>query len=696
MHKRNRLAAYAALVSSAALIAACGGGGGGSPSPSPIPPAPAPPAPPPVNAAPNFATTAVSTDEEVNLSAQLTATDPENNALTFALATQPQHGTATLTAAGALAYAPTPNYSGADSLTVTVTDSGGAQVTGTVNITVRPINDAPTVQNDTLRVTVTPGQPIVLTPLANDQDVDGDTLTPTLVTQPRGGTVAVNATTRQITFEPANGYMGPIDFTYRVNDGTVDSAVATVHAVIGDFENLLFISDYTTPGVVELHLYDGVEVRRISDAPLPGVGVTHFSFSGDLRTVSYVVDNTDAERVYVKPLDGSAPAVLRYTSAAKTTNTVKVGAYLNADGSYLRIDDGWYATKKQFIVNTVTGAMTRVASAMPGIIDTRFVQFHPFDPHLIVLQAQTAGNVPLDNTSAVTAFTGDVADASVLTQIGATYTSGQHGSGEGIYFGTDPRYFYHGEFVRSGGNSNTNLLVYDRQTQLETRLVRNSTWPDRGLNGVASASPDYSRLCFGYYEPSTTLIDGPSRFYAVNTATTAASAVSPVISNIISCQFAADNRTMLYRNFLPGRVVAQTYSIDSASPGTPLLLSPSAEANSKQGSLFVAPKSMRIAIAFYDNNGSGSLAGQVGRVYSMPLGGGADPLLFSDSYVLNPLTSAFAINADGSFLYYPRQAGNSRFTLELMSTHALNLAIPLSSATETTGVRGILWMRRFP
>ena len=700
VHKHNSLACFAVVMSSLALISACGGGGGSStPSPaqpSPPPPAPAPPPPPPVNGAPTLTTAAVSTDEEVNLAAQLTASDPENNALTFALAAGPQHGTATLTSAGALSYAPTPNFSGADSVTVIVTDSGGAQVTGTLSITVIPVNDAPVVQNDTLRIAVTTGQPIVLTALDNDQDVDGDTLTPSIVSQPRGGTVVVDAPTRQMTFQPANGYRGPIEFTYRVNDGTVDSAVATVRAVIGEFENLLFISDYTTPGLVELHLYDGIDVRRVSDSPLPGVGVTHYSVSGDLRTVAYVVDNTDAERVYVKPLDGSGPAVLRYTSAAKTTNTIHVGAYLNADGSYLRVDDGWYAAKKQFIVDTAAGTVTRVGGAMPGIIDNRFVLFHPVDPHLILVQGQTAGNIPLDTTAAVTAFIADAADASVLTQIGSTYSSGQHGSGEGFYFGTDPRYVYHGEYLRVGGNTVTNLLVYDRQTGVESRLVRNASPPDRGLNGVGTSSPDLSRLCFGYYEPSTTVLDGPSRYYIANTATNATTAVSPVLSDIISCQFAADNRTLIYRKFLPGRVVAQTYSIDSVTPGAPVSLLPAAEVNSKQGSVFAATKSLRAAIAFFDNNGSGSLAGQLGRVYSIPLDGAGEAFQFSDNYVLNPLTSASASNADGSFLYYPRQIANSHYALELMSTHGLNLSIPLSKAGETAGVRGIQWIRRYP
>src|SRR5690242_3577324 len=343
--------AHVVVLSGLMLVSACGGGGGGGGSP----PAPSPPA----NRAPTLTTTTVSTNEDVTSSTQLVATDPDNNPLTFALAGNPQHGTATLSAAGVLSYVPASNYSGTDSLSVAVNDNAGAQTTGTINITVtavddaptltttslavdedgvlsaqlagsdpegdaftfqfvpgaghgtvtsaasgaltytpaanysgtdqirvklvetasalasaeqvvsidvRAINDAPVVQDDVLRVTATSGQAVVVPALANDSDVDGDTLIPAVVTQPRGGTVTVNPATHQLTFEPANGYVGPIEFSYRVNDGHVDSRAVAVRAVIGDFLPIIFISDYTTPGRAEVHLFDGLEVTRLSDA----------------------------------------------------------------------------------------------------------------------------------------------------------------------------------------------------------------------------------------------------------------------------------------------------------------------------------------------------------------------------------------------------------------------------------------------
>jgi VCBS repeat-containing protein len=782
MLRQFRPAAFAAAFSMLTLTAGCGGGGGEAP----------PPTPPPVsNRAPTLTTTAISTTEDIAATAQLAATDPDNNAVTFALTTNPQHGTATVTSAGALSYASATNYSGADTIGVTVSDSAGAQAAGTitvtvaavndaprlstitlsvnedasltaqlegadvendafafellpgaahgsvtldvsgaltyspnanfsgtdqvhvrlaetgsglaspdqvVNIDVSPLNDAPAAHDDTLRVSVTPGQPIVVPALDNDVDVDGDTLVPAVITQPRGGTVTVNPTTHQLTFEPANNYLGPIEFTYRVNDGTVDSGIASVRAVIGDFQNLVFLSDYTTPGVAELHLFDGLEVRRINDDLSPGESVISYSIAGDLTKVAYVVDSNDAMRVYVKPLDGSSVAVLRYTSALKSPPYNRgLSAYFNADNSYLSVTDQWVGPSKQlFVVNVATGAATRVGADMPGLVDVRFAIFHPFEPTLVMVQGQTAGNVPRDSTIAVTAYLGNAADMRTLEQIGRNYSSGQYGAGEGFYFGRDPRYIYYGEVLRVGNNYSVSLLVYDRQTHTETPVVRPVFAPDRGLAGSGWWSPDSSRLCFPFYEPSTTTIDGPSRYYAMDMANPAsATAVTGVINDLSQCTFAADNRTVIYRVYTPNRVTQQAYAVDSVNPGVPRLLAPTSESSSEQGDWMFAHDAMVGAIAYFNNDGNPGTLGP-GRNYLLPLDGNGTPFLFADNFVSSGVTSYFYdLNANGSFLIYGR-ANGGKSSLEIMSTHSLNYSIPVSGNGETVGVRRASWLQRYP
>src|SRR5262249_11914186 len=61
----------------------------------------------------------------------------------------------------------------------------------------------------------------------NDTDVEGDALSAVLVSGPAHGTLALNAD-GSFTYTPAANYNGADSFTYKANDGALDSNVATV------------------------------------------------------------------------------------------------------------------------------------------------------------------------------------------------------------------------------------------------------------------------------------------------------------------------------------------------------------------------------------------------------------------------------------------------------------------------------------
>ena len=63
--------------------------------------------------------------------------------LSFDVATNPANGTATKIDNKSVRYQPHANFFGSDSFTYTVKDSRGGVATGTVNVTVTPVNDAP-------------------------------------------------------------------------------------------------------------------------------------------------------------------------------------------------------------------------------------------------------------------------------------------------------------------------------------------------------------------------------------------------------------------------------------------------------------------------------------------------------------------------------------------------------------------------
>ncbi|HMF93192.1 MAG TPA: N,N-dimethylformamidase beta subunit family domain-containing protein [Vicinamibacterales bacterium] len=92
---------------------------------------------------------AYSVNEDATLTIPATAgvlsndTDADHDSLTATLTAPPVNGTLTLGADGGFTYQPNPDFFGSDSFTYTVSDGHGGTATGTVNVTVTPVNDVP-------------------------------------------------------------------------------------------------------------------------------------------------------------------------------------------------------------------------------------------------------------------------------------------------------------------------------------------------------------------------------------------------------------------------------------------------------------------------------------------------------------------------------------------------------------------------
>jgi VCBS repeat-containing protein len=158
--------------------------------------------------------------------------------LTVTLATGPLNGGLVLAADGSFIYTPDADYAGPDSFTYTVSDRSGGTGTGTVTLTVAPVNDAPVAVDDTAATdedsAVTTG-PV----LTNDTDVDGGTLvlagfdtagTLGQVTDNGDGTFAYDPTGA---FDGlAAGATATDSFTYTVSDGAGGTDTGTVTVTI--------------------------------------------------------------------------------------------------------------------------------------------------------------------------------------------------------------------------------------------------------------------------------------------------------------------------------------------------------------------------------------------------------------------------------------------------------------------------------
>ncbi len=170
----------------------------------------------PVNDAPTADPQSVTTDEDTAKAITLTATDVDGDPLTFSVVTQPTHGTLSGTAPD-LTYTPAANYNGPDSFTFKANDGTVDSNTATISITVTAVNDAPTATPQSVTTDEDTAKAITLT----GTDVEGDTLTFSVVTQPTHG--ALSGTAPDLTYTPAANYNGPDSFTFKANDGTLDS-----------------------------------------------------------------------------------------------------------------------------------------------------------------------------------------------------------------------------------------------------------------------------------------------------------------------------------------------------------------------------------------------------------------------------------------------------------------------------------------
>ena len=120
---------------------------------------------------------------------------------------------------GGFTYSPAANYNGPDSFTYRANDGTVDSNAANVNVTVNAVNDAPVCQD----VSIITYEDTTANTDPDCSDVDGDTLT-YLVTAASHGTSGFAS--NKITYSPDANYNGPDSFTYKANDGTLDSNVA--------------------------------------------------------------------------------------------------------------------------------------------------------------------------------------------------------------------------------------------------------------------------------------------------------------------------------------------------------------------------------------------------------------------------------------------------------------------------------------
>ncbi len=281
--------------------------------------------------------------------------DADGDGLTVRIETLPANGTVVFNSDGSFQYSPAEGYFGSDSFTYVAFDGSleSAAITVTLNVNHRnsapvAVSDVYSMDEDTILSLSSPGV------LGNDSDADGDDLSVVKVLDPAHGTVVLNAD-GSIVYTPSLNYRGIDTFLYLVNDGTVDSNVATVTINVLSTNRAPLAGDET---------YSTSEDTALT-VTLPGVLLNDSDADGDLLSVLKVAGpahgtltlNADGTFVYTPAANFNGTDRFTYVAndgavnSSIATVTINVGAVNDAP---VATADSYTTTEDSTLTSTIS------------------------------------------------------------------------------------------------------------------------------------------------------------------------------------------------------------------------------------------------------------------------------------------------------------------------------------------------------
>ena len=216
-----------------------------------------------------------------------------------------------------LVVTPAPDQNGSTTITVTVSD-GAANTSTSFVLQVLAVNDAPIAQNS--NVGGSKNTPLTITLIASD--VDNSSLNYSLVTPPTNGSLSGSAP--NLIYTPPIGFIGADSFTFKVNDGALESNVATVSITIGGQNDAPVATDDSAQTNEDTPL-DIAALANDSDADNNALSVSRVAVGAD--THGSVVINANGTLTYTPEANFNGTATFLYTvsdGALESNATVTV------------------------------------------------------------------------------------------------------------------------------------------------------------------------------------------------------------------------------------------------------------------------------------------------------------------------------------------------------------------------------------
>jgi VCBS repeat-containing protein len=166
------------------------------------------------------------TEDAGPINGRVTATDADSTTLSYALVNGSQVGGSVQLngATGDFIFTPNANFNGSASFQFVANDGQVNSAPASATIAISPVNDAPTATADS--ASTQKDASVLIDVLANDSDIDGDTLSVSEIGSANNGVVAIEA--GKVRYTPNANFVGSDTFTYKVSDGQGGVASAAV------------------------------------------------------------------------------------------------------------------------------------------------------------------------------------------------------------------------------------------------------------------------------------------------------------------------------------------------------------------------------------------------------------------------------------------------------------------------------------
>ena len=200
-------------------------------------------------------TATVAEDSEVSVAVLSNDSDADGDTLTIESFTQGTNGSVVISGSN-LVYTPSANFNGSDSFTYTINDGTGLTDTATVSVTVTAVNDNPVANDDS--ATTEEDVAVTINLVANDTDIDGDSLSIESVGTASNGSV-VNNGNGTVTYTPNAGFFGSDSFTYVVSDGSATDT-ATVRVTVTEVTTSEQVIGYAGTAIDVTHVWKTINL----------------------------------------------------------------------------------------------------------------------------------------------------------------------------------------------------------------------------------------------------------------------------------------------------------------------------------------------------------------------------------------------------------------------------------------------------